>query len=449
MRPNYALLSRCAAVALLCTLATGQNCANTSVGFTPLIDLGAGVYQGAVGGLYPGGANQRPIEHEVGGLAQVPFVTPRDASGAPSATGRVVVMSLGMSNTANHWQAFQQLSNADPLRDPRVLLVQGAQGGIPAEDMDDANDAYWTSVLPQKLQQAGVTPAEVQVVWFLQANRMPTASFPAHALTLKSQMASILRIAKDELPNLRIVYCAARIYAGYATTTLNPEPYAYEQGFAVKWLIEDQLGGDPSLNYDANKGPVEAPWIAWGPYAWADGLTPRSDGLTWLCSDLQPDGTHPSTAGAQKNAGLLLNFFRSDTTARTWYLAAPTPVVYGHGKTTSIGTTPQVAALGTPTVGPNNFEVRLSGAVPNRPAIAFRGFAPNVAPFHGGSLWVRSPLDRLPVRFTDANGAVSYPIAIQPFMVGRTDHYSFWFRDPGHLDGTNSGVSDALQVRYR
>lgn len=438
-------------VLALCAAPLGaqSNCANTSVGFTPLIDLGAGLYQGFEGGLYPGGVNERPIAHEVGGLAQVLHVVPRDTSGAPDPNGRVVVMSLGMSNCAQHWQAFVQASNADPLRDPRVLLVQGAQGGVAAEDMDDANDAYWTTVLPQKLQQAGVAASEVQVLWFLQANRAPTAAFPAHAQALSAQMAEILRIAKDHLPNVRIAYCAARIYAGYASTNLNPEPYAYEQGFAAKWLIEAQMSGDPTLNYDPTKGPVEAPWIAWGPYAWADGLTPRSDGLVWQCSDFAPDGTHPSAQGAQKNSALLLDFFRTDTSARTWYLAAPDPVVYGSGKPTSIGTIPRVSWGGAPVLGPMNFAVRLEHAVPNRPVIAFRGAEPNLAPFQGWTLWARQPLERLPVRVTDALGRVAYPIPVAPAMVGRTDHYSFWFRDPAHPDGTGSGVSDALAVRYR
>ena len=52
------------------------------------------------------------------------------------------------------------------------------------------------------------------------------------------------------------------LYAGYATTALNPEPYAYESGFAMKWLINSKIRGD-SLNYDSNRGPFEAPWLSW------------------------------------------------------------------------------------------------------------------------------------------------------------------------------------------
>jgi hypothetical protein len=84
---------------------------------------------------------------------------------------------------------------------------------------------------------------------------------------------------------------------------LNPEPYAYEGAFVVRWLIQGQLKGDPSLNYDPAKGPVKAPLLLWGPYLWADGTTPRKrDGLIYAARDFDVDGTHPSESGRQKVA---------------------------------------------------------------------------------------------------------------------------------------------------
>jgi hypothetical protein len=104
---------------------------------------------------------------------------------------------------------------------------------------------------------------------------------------------------------------SSRIYAGYAETPLNPEPHAYESAFAVRRVIAAQIAG---------QGPAR-PWLAWGPYLWADGVKGRQDGLTWRREDLAPDGTHPSLSGREKVARLLLEFFRSDPAARSWFLA--------------------------------------------------------------------------------------------------------------------------------
>src|SRR5262249_61929065 len=103
-------------------------------------------------------------------------------------------------------------------------------------------------------------------------------------------------------------------------TRLNPEPYAYESGFSVKWLIEKQLAGDRELNHDPDRGKVRAPWLSWGPYLWANGTTKRADGFWYDQSDFAGDGTHPSAAGQRKVAGELLKFFKSDTTARPWFV---------------------------------------------------------------------------------------------------------------------------------
>lgn len=72
-------------------------------------------------------------------------------------------------------------------------------------------------------------------------------------------MVGFLNKLKQKFPNLRIACLSSRIYGGYATTHLNPEPYAYESAFVVRWLIQDQIKGEPSLNAFRAEWPSRAP----------------------------------------------------------------------------------------------------------------------------------------------------------------------------------------------
>jgi hypothetical protein len=355
-----------AALAMLAPLptASAQNCSNTSTGLVPLNDLGSGTYQGSQGGLYPGGTNVRPFAHTVGGLAQAAQIVPRDAAGnpsAPSAGGRIVFLSIGMSNCTMEFSRFAALANADPLKAPAVRLVDGAQGGQTASIIQNPNASFW-AVVEQRLAAAGATDAQVQAIWFKEADAGPTNGWPAYAQSLRSEFETIMGVLHSKFPNARQCYLASRIYAGYATSALNPEPYSYEQGFSCKWTIEDQINGLAALNYDPAHGAVASPWIDWGTYNWADGILPRSDGLTWQCTDFVSDGTHPSDAGRQKVAQLLLDLVHAEPTAASWYLASPAPAPYGIGKTTSIGTLPSVGWTGTPSFASNDFAFAYTNA---------------------------------------------------------------------------------------
>jgi lysophospholipase L1-like esterase len=289
-------------------------CGVTSVGLTPLNDLVSGSYKGEPGGLYPGRTNSHP--DQPAGLALARAIDPRDANGAPDADGKYALVSIGMSNTTQEFSAFKTLADREPGKDPHLVIVDGAQGGQTASIWANPASACW-GVLDSRLQAAGISARQVAVVWLKQADAGPTSGWPAYAQQLKSEIETMLQLLKQRFPNLQIAYLSSRIYAGYATSTLNPEPYAYESAFSVRAVIQDQLSGLSGIDYRTG----QAPFVAWGPYLWADGTRPRSDGLMWACSDLSSsDGTHPSASGQQKVANLLLDFVRTDSTAREWFL---------------------------------------------------------------------------------------------------------------------------------
>jgi len=331
MRPRrYHPLLLCLAL-WLAGVGARADCTLTNLGITPLNELGLKAYRGSSGGLYPDGSNRRPPAHEAAGLdIATQQIVPRDAAGnVDTNNGKIVLLSLGMSNTTQEWASkgtntFLRLATNDPSLNPRVRIVDGAIGGQDAVQWTNANAPTWAMVITQRLAQAGVTINQVQVMWLKQALARPRnyGAFPLHAQALQDDLALILGVAKAKYPHLRLVYLSCRTRA-YTTNSgeLNPEPYALETAFADKWVIQDQIGGSTRLNYNPANGPVAAPWVSWGPYIWTDGLRGRSDGLTSICpTDLESDYTHPSSNGVAKVAAQLLAFFKTDPTTAPWFL---------------------------------------------------------------------------------------------------------------------------------
>ncbi len=297
-------------------------------GLVPLTEL-AQAYKGEDGGLYGNGRNEPPQAHAQAARKMLAEIVPRNAQGRPAREGKIVFISVGMSNTTQEFSKFKQLADADPAKSPGVVIVDCAQGGQDVADWADPENRFrkdrpnpW-DVLEQRLRQAGVTAEQVQVAWIKQARRMPAqyGEFPEHAREFAGHLRKLVQMLRERLPNLRIAYLSSRIYAGYATTPLNPEPYAYETAFAVRWLIQEQIAGRPELNYDPARGAVRAPLLLWGPYLWADGLNPRkSDGLVWKREDFARDGTHPSQSGREKVAQMLLDFLKTSPFAKPWFV---------------------------------------------------------------------------------------------------------------------------------
>ena len=315
---NLRSLRRTTALAVLSVLAIERESVAVEQ-MLPLCDLGKATYRSEIGGLYGNGQNQPPETHRLLAKQAIAKIRPLDAAGKQSADGKIVLLSIGMSNTTQEFSAFVRLANQDKRKRPGLVLVDGAQGGADALAWTEgvkggqgrSKGNPWAGV-ETKLKSANATAAQVQAIWIKQAIAGPAqyGEFPGHVRVLEDALQKIVVKARERFPNLQIVFLSSRIYGGYAKGRLNPEPYAYESAFAVRGLIARQIQGDVALNADAERGVVRAPVLVWGPYLWANGETPReADGLVWRRGDFGEDGTHPSPQGRRKVAEQLLEFF--------------------------------------------------------------------------------------------------------------------------------------------
>jgi len=313
-----------------------KNCNNISVNagdgsgpLVPLTDLGTNYYlDSEEGGLYANGSNTDDPTHDSYGQGAAAAIVPLDSNGVYSPTGKVVFVSIGLSVAQQPFSEFVQLVDTDPAKNPNLVVVDGATGGATASLLSGVNNNFWNAIIYDYLPNAGVTANQVEVAWVLDVNGGPKGTFPSDMTGLTTDLEDIAQNLLVKFPNIKIAYYSSINYTGYSdgVKTLNPEPYAYENGFAVKNTILDQIDGDPNMNFNPANGKVKAPWIAWGPYYWANGMIPRSDGLVWTCQDLDTDGTHPSSpVGRIKISTQLLTFLKTDDTASKWFLAPGTP----------------------------------------------------------------------------------------------------------------------------
>jgi len=308
-------------------------------GMVPLTDMGTQTYLGFSGGLYPNASNTMPAAHHTAGVNIANGIEPLDLNGNPSPSGKYVMVSVGMSNTTqefcsqnnelpcDEWTFMGQALNDPAVNTSNLVMVNGARGGQSADTWESTTSDNYDRIINDKLIPQGLSAAQVQIAWVKVANRLPETSLPAanaDAYRLEEQNAKIVRALRANFPNLKMVFLSSRIYAGYATTILNPEPYAYESGYGVKWAIEaqiNQMSGGGEDDIAGNLDYTETAWIGWGAYLWADGLNPRSDGLFWERDDLESDGTHPSSPfGEEKVGAQLLDFFKNSPQTKCWFL---------------------------------------------------------------------------------------------------------------------------------
>jgi len=287
---------------------------------------------------------------------------------------------------------YQVYSPSKPLVGPHVYIFDGAFGGQTLDKWDPTAIGYYSThicsfpnpfgpvIVPEcnyyrvqsSLAANGFSENQVQAIFLKASDSAPQCDLSTQhcltgvtepdAFTGERYMGDIMRFLRccvggsnsPRYPNLQQVFISSRTYGGYPTDpnhnacSLNPEPYAYEEGFSVQRLIVAQINGmsdgySGDVHFNPNPTPGGAPWFDWGPYLWASADTPRSDGLVWcngqttgFCKGLRDvrygdlfnqtmywgDFTHPTYQGQGKVATLLVNFIQTSPWL-TWILPPP------------------------------------------------------------------------------------------------------------------------------
>jgi hypothetical protein len=306
----------------------------------PLTDLLGGSYYGNAGGLYPGGSNQPPADHDSAARTRRNSIKPLDVNGDDSPFGKYVLLAIGGANVSGTWCSassappcaawtFMGKAAADPsINHYTLVVVNGAADSLDAPSWTSPASPAYDRVKIGRLAPLGLSENQVQAVWVNLSDPKPTTSLPADsadAFKLLTNLSQVMRALRVRYPNLRLLFVSSAPYGGYVTTGPTAEPYAYESGFSVKALIESQIGEMRGRAINPHVGSLEytkkvtVP-ILWGAYTWANGSVPRSDGVSWTRADFANDGIHLSQAGESKIAGMLIDFFKTSPNTRCWFL---------------------------------------------------------------------------------------------------------------------------------
>jgi hypothetical protein len=274
----------------------------------------AGVpYLGAYAtGLYPGGGNAIPEAHREAGERIAAAIRPLDGEGRPDdEQGRVLALVMGHSNCRMYFEALQgHLSEQAAQLSPRFEMLNAAVGGQQLPQIVALQGKVWERA-EQLTHQAGRSARQVQVLFlhttyhgWRNVGGVPPGEFPQTMQQMQRDLVTVLAHCVHLYPNLRIAYLTCdgfRHFTGF-------EPHVYQEAFALKWLIESQIRGEPGSAYEGEARRL--PWLQWGPYLWDN---------TWDAGYFT-DGVHPGPTALRLFVGKYWQHLARDPVARPWLL---------------------------------------------------------------------------------------------------------------------------------
>jgi len=313
-------------------LVAQKDCSRPPLGRLPVSDMTNSTWNAIRGGLYPEGRAVPPPDKMFAYQTIIDAVEPRALDGLLHPTdGRIVMIGVGASNPRTEFNAFVALAKSDPSASTSLIFANTCVGGQGVQKMNLPTDSYWKNA-SKVLDSLGCSAAQVQLAWVETDNTQDAdTTFPGAAQGLADDLFTLCTTMRSFYPNLKVIYFSSRSYAGYIDPAsalagrglLSPRDYL--NGWAIKFLIERQIVG--TAGYTFTGVTADLPALMWCTDNWADGTTPKLDGLFWHCDDFSGDGLHLSPLGEEKSGARIYRFFSTDPLAQRWYQAQPTTSV--------------------------------------------------------------------------------------------------------------------------
>jgi len=350
---------------------------NATFSATPLTDFSSGELYPSSLPLFPGmlynDSNTPDALTDTAGRSAADAIVPLDRNGNVAADGKIGFVGIGGSNLTSELCTSNFITSRDAAQcdpntffdqanklaniNPSLVLADCAATGLTATNWLNVGSSGWSSCLGTRLPAYGLTNQQVEIVTINMDDgqssppaktlsqlasgttacpNSPVQGTDPDACVYEANLAILVPLLKANFPNLKQIFLEPRTYCGYGSN----EPLCYENGFAIKWLVQSQVdevegtpnlaGANDTLAGNLNYTSTSTPWITWGPYLWGAGATPRLDGQTWPPDNFEGDGSTTSqcqyygiNCGRQHDADLMMAFYTSSPYTTPWFLTTP------------------------------------------------------------------------------------------------------------------------------
>ena len=246
---------------------------------------------------YPSFEVPRSAEHQAAGIAA-----------GESVSADAIVAVLGYSTTNMIFRQYENAVETD------FKLVNAALPGMDIERWASREVAFPRAIETIQEATGSADPDIAERVEVLIVQIAIAGTDTERVEYVRSLINETIRVSRIHFPNVKQVYLVGREFGGWSKQDApDGSVFAGEPGNWALSIAIDRAVAD-------NAGRPDGVWVGAGPYMWANGDTPRADGLTWSEELFKEDGRHLRDPAA-KNAALMIHeFFLNDETA-PWYEA--------------------------------------------------------------------------------------------------------------------------------